>query len=64
VPRNTATPNNEEIATWMQQGRAAMTINPYARLVPLLPPMAGDLAGKVAFAPTVESSTAASIAHP
>jgi multiple sugar transport system substrate-binding protein len=25
--------NNEEITTWMQQGRAAMTINPFARLV-------------------------------
>lgn len=69
LPRNFATVNNEEITTWMQQGRAAMTINPFARLVPyndpakgrfagrfksLLPPMAADLAGKVAFAPTVE----------
>ncbi|UZF94969.1 ABC transporter substrate-binding protein [Bosea sp. NBC_00550] len=69
LPRNFATVNNEEITTWMQQGRAAMTINPFARLVTyndpskgkyggrfksLLPPMAADLAGKVAFAPTVE----------
>ena len=69
LPRNFATVNNEEITTWMQQGRAAMTINPFARLVSyndpakgkyggrfksLLPPMAADLAGKVAFAPTVE----------
>lgn len=69
LPRNTPTLNNEEIVTWMQQGRAAMTINPYARLAPfndpkvskypgklkpLLPPMSQDLAGKVAFAPTVE----------
>jgi multiple sugar transport system substrate-binding protein len=61
--------NNEEITTWMQQGRAAMTINPFARLVTyndpskgkyggrfksLLPPMAADLVGKVAFAPTTE----------
>ena len=69
LPRNTATLNNEEIATWMQQGRAAMSIQPFARLAsyndpqkskypgklkPFLPPMASDLAGKVAFAPTVE----------
>jgi multiple sugar transport system substrate-binding protein len=69
LPRNFATVNNEEITTWMQQGRAAMTINPFARLVSyndpskgkyggrfksLLPPMAADLSGKVAFAPTVE----------
>lgn len=69
LPRNFATVNNEEITTWMQQGRAAMTINPFARLVTyndpakgkyggrfksLLPPMASDLVGKVAFAPTVE----------
>jgi len=69
LPRNFATVNNEEITTWMQQGRAAMTINPFARLVTyndpskgkyggrfksLLPPMSADLAGKVSFAPTVE----------
>lgn len=69
LPRNFATVNNEEITTWMQQGRAAMTINPFARLVTyndpakgkfggrfksLLPPMASDLVGKTAFAPTVE----------
>jgi multiple sugar transport system substrate-binding protein len=69
LPRNFATVNNEEITTWMQQGRAAMTINPFARLVTyndpgkgkyggrfksLLPPMASDLIGKVAYAPTVE----------
>jgi len=69
LPRNFATVNNEEITTWMQQGRAAMTINPFARLVTyndpskgkyggrfksLMPPMAADLAGKVTFAPTVE----------
>ncbi|WNJ90271.1 ABC transporter substrate-binding protein [Bosea sp. 685] len=69
LPRNFATVNNEEITTWMQQGRAAMTINPFARLVTyndpakgkyggrfksLLPPMAADLAGKVTYAPTTE----------
>lgn len=69
LPRNTATLNNEEIATWMQQGRAAMSIQPFARLPsyndpqkskypgkikPLTPPMAADLAGKIAYAPTVE----------
>jgi multiple sugar transport system substrate-binding protein len=69
LPRNFATVNNEEITTWMQQGRAAMTINPFARLVTyndpakgkyggrfksLLPPMASDLAGKVPYAPTTE----------
>ena len=69
LPRNTATLNNEEITTWMQQGRAAMSIQPFARLAsyndpqkskypgklkPLMPPMAAELVGKVAFAPTVE----------
>ena len=69
LPRNFATVNNEEITTMMQQGRAAMTINPFARLVTyndptkgkyggrfksLLPPMASDLIGKTAYAPTVE----------
>jgi multiple sugar transport system substrate-binding protein len=69
LPRNFATVNNEEITTWMQQGRAAMTINPFARLVTyndvskgkyggrfksLLPPMAADLVGKMEFAPTTE----------
>jgi multiple sugar transport system substrate-binding protein len=68
LPRNTATLNNEEIATWMQQGRAALSIQPFARLAsyndpqkskypgklkPLVPPMAAELAGKV-YAPTVE----------
>lgn len=69
IPRNLATLNNEEIATWMQQGRAAMSIQPFARLAsyndpakskypgklkPFMPPMAADLQGKVPFAPTVE----------
>jgi multiple sugar transport system substrate-binding protein len=69
LPRNTPTLTNEEIATWMQQGRAAITVNPYARLVPfnnpqqsrypgrikaLLPPMAADLSGRVPYASTVE----------
>jgi multiple sugar transport system substrate-binding protein len=69
LPRNTATLNNEEITTWIQQGRAAMSIQPFARLPsyndpqkskypgrikPMTPPMAADLAGKVAYAPTVE----------
>lgn len=69
IPRNVATLSNEEITTMMQQGRAAMTINPTARLVSyndpakskypgkfkaLVPPMASDLKGKVAYAPTVE----------
>lgn len=69
LPRNFATVNNEEIATMMQQGRAAVTINPYARLAafndpakskfpgkikPMHPPMAKDLIGKVTYAPTVE----------
>jgi multiple sugar transport system substrate-binding protein len=69
MPRNFASVNNEEITTVMQQGRAAMTINPFARLVTyndpskgkyggrfksLLPPMAADLKGRVEYAPTTE----------
>jgi len=67
LPRNMAVLNNEEVTTWMQQGRAAMTANPFARLVtyndpqasrypgrlkPMMTPMAADLVGKLAFAST------------
>ncbi len=69
LPRNTPTLSNEEVTSWMQQGRAAVTINPFARLTsfndpkqskfpgrlkPMPVPMAADLIGKVAYAPTVE----------
>ncbi|WP_342364249.1 ABC transporter substrate-binding protein [Terrarubrum flagellatum] len=69
IPRNVATLSNEEVTTMMQQGRAAMTINPTARLVSynnpqqskypgklraFVPPMAKELQGKTAYAPTVE----------
>jgi multiple sugar transport system substrate-binding protein len=69
LPRNTPNLNNEDIATWMQQGRAAMSIQPFARLAsyndpqksrypgklkPLIPPLAADLVGKITNAPTVE----------
>jgi len=69
MPRNFATLNNEELVTAVQQGRIAMHVNPYARLValndpqrtstpgaikPFLPPVASDLAGRATYAPTVE----------
>ncbi|HEX6977776.1 MAG TPA: extracellular solute-binding protein [Alphaproteobacteria bacterium] len=69
LPRNISGLNNEEVTTWMQQGRAAITVNPFARLVTyndpkasrfpgrlkaFIPPMTADLAGKMTFAPTVE----------
>lgn len=69
LPRNLATLNNEELVTWIEQGRVAMSVQPYARLVsyndpqksrypgkikPFLPPMAAALAGKASYAPTVE----------
>lgn len=69
LPRNIVNLNNEEVTTWMQQGRAAMTINPFARLVSyndpqkskypgklksMLVPVGDGLAGKVTYAPTVE----------
>ena len=69
LPRSFATQNNEELVTWIQQGRVAMSVQPYARLVsyndpqksrypgkikPFLPPMAADLVGKATYAPTVE----------
>ena len=69
LPRGFATQNNEELVTWIQQGRVAMSVQPYARLVsyndpqksrypgkikPFLPPMAADLVGKASYAPTVE----------
>ncbi|MFM7346124.1 MAG: ABC transporter substrate-binding protein [Tagaea sp.] len=69
IPRNFATINNEEITTWIQQGRVAMSINPYARLVsyndPALSrfpgkikasvmPMTASLAGRTPYASTTE----------
>jgi multiple sugar transport system substrate-binding protein len=70
LPRNITNLNNEEVTTWMQQGRAAMTINPFARLVSYndpaksrypgklkamaAVPVAADLQGKLTYAPTVE----------
>lgn len=69
MPRNWATLNNEEVTTLMQQGRAAITVNPYARLAsyndpskgryagkikPVNPPMAAALVGKKPYASTVE----------
>lgn len=69
LPRNMAALNNEEVTTWMQQGRAAMTINPFARLVTyndpqrsrypgrikaMVPPMSAALAGKTPYATPVE----------
>ncbi|MCZ8310433.1 MAG: ABC transporter substrate-binding protein [Magnetospirillum sp.] len=47
LPRNFAAVNNEEITTWMQQGRAAMTINPYARLVSYNDPAQSRYPGKI-----------------
>ena len=47
MPRNWATLNNEEITTLMQQGRAAMTVNPYARLASYNDPAKGKFAGKL-----------------
>lgn len=69
MPRNMNAMNNEEITTWIQQGRVAMTINPFARVVSYndpatskapgrikaaAMPMAADLAGKVPYAATTE----------
>ena len=47
LPRNWATLNNEEIMTLMQQGRAAMTVHPYARLASYNDPAKGKFAGKL-----------------
>jgi multiple sugar transport system substrate-binding protein len=47
IPRNFATVNNEEITTWIQQGRAAMSINPYARLVSYNDPALSRFPGKI-----------------
>jgi multiple sugar transport system substrate-binding protein len=69
MPRNMNAMNNEEITTWIQQGRVAMTINPFARVVSYndpatsrapgrikaaAMPMAADLVGKVPYAATTE----------
>ncbi len=69
VPRNMSALTNEEITTMIQQGRVAMAINPFARVVSYndpalskhpgkikaaLMPMTSELAGKVPYAPTYE----------
>ena len=69
MPRNMSGLSSEEITTWIQQGRVAMAINPFARVVSYndpaqskypgkikaaMMPMAADLVGKVPYASTVE----------
>ncbi|MBL8698358.1 MAG: extracellular solute-binding protein [Alphaproteobacteria bacterium] len=69
LPRNMSAMTNEEITTMIQQGRVAMAINPFARVVSYndpanskypgrikaaLMPMAAELAGKVPYATTYE----------
>jgi multiple sugar transport system substrate-binding protein len=69
MPRNMVGLSNEEITTMIQQGRVAMAINPFARVVSYndpalskhpgrikatLMPMTAELAGKVPYASTVE----------
>jgi multiple sugar transport system substrate-binding protein len=47
IPRNFATINNEEVTTLIQQGRVAMSINPYARLVSYNDPAQSRFPGKI-----------------
>lgn len=69
LPRNMSAMTNEEITTMIQQGRVAMAINPFARVVSYndpanskypgkikaaLMPMTADLVGKVPYASTYE----------
>jgi multiple sugar transport system substrate-binding protein len=69
LPRNMSALTNEEITTMIQQGRVAMCINPFARVVSYndpknskypgrikaaLMPMTAELAGKVPYATTYE----------
>jgi multiple sugar transport system substrate-binding protein len=69
LPRNMSALTNEEITTMIQQGRVAMAINPFARVVSYndpknskypgkikaaLMPMTGELVGKVPYATTYE----------
>lgn len=69
LPRNMSAMTNEEITTMIQQGRVAMAINPFARVVSYndpanskypgkikaaLMPMTADLVGKVPYATTYE----------
>jgi len=69
LPRNMSALTNEEITTMIQQGRVAMAINPFARVVSYndpknsrypgkikaaLMPMTSDLVGKVPYATTYE----------
>ncbi len=69
LPRNMSALTNEEITTMIQQGRVAMAMNPFARVVSYndpalskypgkikaaLMPMTAELVGKVPYAPTYE----------
>jgi multiple sugar transport system substrate-binding protein len=69
LPRNMSAMTNEEITTMIQQGRVAMAINPFARVVSYndpknskypgkikaaLMPMTAELVGKVPYATTYE----------
>lgn len=69
LPRNMSAMTNEEITTMIQQGRVAMALNPFARVVSYndpknskypgkikaaIMPMAAEFAGRIPYAPTYE----------
>lgn len=51
MPKNVMTIKNEDVITYMQQGRAAMTNNPFGRFVNFNDPKASKFAGRIGVAP-------------
>ena len=47
LPRSYATNKGEELLTWMQQGRAAFSVLPFARSAQLADPAVSNYAGKI-----------------
>ena len=58
VPRNLATIKTEDIITLMQQGRVAMTNQPYGRFVNYNDPKQSNFAGRISVAPVPMAASA------
>ncbi|MCW1934887.1 ABC transporter substrate-binding protein [Pararhodobacter zhoushanensis] len=57
LPRSYAATRNDDMVTWMQQGRAAFTVLPFARFAQLNNPEQSNFAGRIKAIPFPGSST-------
>lgn len=66
LPRSYATTRNDDMVTWMQQGRAAFAVLPFARYAQLNDPKTSTQAGhiKVVEFPGSETLTGGQVMHP